>query len=220
MAEAAESTKKERIVETVQMTDGRQVEFVGTRRILKETLIDETKVTMDGELLIVSPGAVAIRMDFRNGETRTYGVPTNLLAKFAGHGAEQKFGDELAVGKDKEVTLDDMVVWADDLNDRLQKGEWRQRSEGTGDSFAGASIVILALMEASGKDGAFVKAFLQRKLDDAKTRGEKLSRKELYDSFRAPGTKVAEIIDRMEKERLAKTVKVSGDDALNELMAS
>lgn len=221
MSEAAEgAAKKERVAEAVTLTDGRQVEFVGSRRILKETLIDESKIQKDGDLLVLQPGAVSIRMDFRNGETRCYPLPLDLFVRFAGHGGEQKYGDELAVGKDKEVTLDDMVVWADDLNDRIQKGEWRSRSEGgAGDSFAGASIVIRALMEASGKDGAFVKNFLQAKLDGAKARGEKLSRKELYDSFRAPGTKVAEIIDRMEKERLAKTAKVSGDEALAELMA-
>lgn len=216
----AEAATKERVAEVIQMSDGRSVEFVGTRKVLKQTLLDESKIALDGGMLVLQPGAVAIQMDFRNGESRRYDVPLALLARFAGHGAEQKYGDELAVGKDKEVTLDDMVIWADDLNDRIQKGEWRQRSEATGDSFAGASIVIRALMEATGKDQATIKSFLQSKLDGAKARGEKLSRKELYDSFRAPNTRTGVIIQRLEQERLAKTAKVDADAQLDELMGA
>lgn len=217
MAEA--QAKPQRVEEVVKMEDGRDVTFVGTRRILKDTLVDESKIALDGELLVVQPGALAIRMDFRNGSTRTYPIPNSLLVKFAGHGGEQKFGDELAVPKDKDITLEDLVLWADDLGERIAKGEWRTQREGSGDSFAGASVVIRALMEATGKDGATIKAFLQGKLDSAKAKGEALTRKQLYDSFKNPETKVGAIIARLEKERIVKDAKVDADAELAALMA-
>jgi hypothetical protein len=72
-------------------------------------------------------------------------------------------------------------------------------------------------LEASSKTLEQVKAFLQKKLDDAKARNEKLSRKELYDSFRNPTSKVGKIVERLEKERLASSAKVDADAALGEL---
>lgn len=209
--------KKERVATKVTLTDGREVEFVGNRRVLKETLIDASKVQQDGDMLVIQPGAVAIRMDFINGETRTIPVSLALLTRFAGHGAEQKFGDELAAPSDKPLSPEDMVVAIDELAERIGQGEWSARREGTGNSFAGASVVIQALVEASGKTVDAIKTFLKGKLDAAEARGEKLSRKDLYDSFRAPNTKVGQIIARIEAERLAKSAKVDGDAALSEL---
>jgi hypothetical protein len=80
--------------------------------------------------------------------------------------------------------------------------------------------VIKAFMEASGKDQASVKAFLNGMLEAAKLKGEKLSRKDLYDSFRNPATKVGKIIDRLEKERLSSTAKVDADAVLEAAMAA
>jgi hypothetical protein len=80
--------------------------------------------------------------------------------------------------------------------------------------------VVKALAEASGKSIEAVKAFLNGKLDAAKAKGEKLSRKELYDSFRNPNSKVGQIIKRMEDERLAKESKVDADAELDELSAA
>jgi len=161
---------------------------------------------------------VAIRMDFINGETRTIEVPLDLLAKFTGHGAEQKFGDELAAPSDKPLSPEDMVVAIDDLAERISQGQWSMKREGSG-GCAGASVVIQAIMEASGKDMATVKKFLQDKLDGAAARGEKHSRKELYDSFRRPETKVGAIVQRLEAEKLAKSAKVDADAELAELGA-
>lgn len=212
----AEAAKKERVETAVKMSDGRTVIFVNARKQLKETIIDESKIQLDeaGGMLVIQPGAVSIRMDFVNGETRLFPIPLSLFAKAAGHGGEQKYGDETASCKD----VDDAVIAVDELNENIQQGKWTTRTEG-GDAYAGASIVIKAIMEASGKDQTTVKAFLQGMLDSAKAKGESLSRKALYDSFRAPNTKVGQIIARLEAEKLAKSAKVDGDAKLAELMA-
>jgi len=64
----------------VTLTDGRKVSFPGKRKVAKETLIDESKIVVEDGLLTLSAGAVSIRMDFRNGETRTIALPLSLLA--------------------------------------------------------------------------------------------------------------------------------------------
>ena len=215
------AAKKERIATTVLMNDGREVEFVGKQRVKKETVIDEGKIQFDGDLLVLQPGAVSVRMDFVNGETRLLPLNLKLVPKFAGHGGEQKYGDQLAAPSDKPLSAEDMVESIDDLHAQLDKGEWSVRRE-PGDSFAGASVVIQALVEASGgkKTVADVKAFLQSRLDAAKARDEKLSRKELYDSFRSPESKTGIIIARLERERLAKTAKVDADSELDSFLGS
>lgn len=217
MAEGQEGKTEKKKVEVtmVKMEDGREVGFAGKRRLNKETLIDESKVIQDGDTVTLQEGAVAVRLDFRNGATRTYPIPLKLLGKFAGHGGEQKYGDELASPADKPLSEDDMVLATDDLNSRIQAGEWSAQREGGG--FAGASVVVLAIAEVSGKSVDEVKAFLQGKLDAAKAANQKLSRKELYDSFRNPNSKVGQVVERMEKERLAKDSKVDADAALEEL---
>lgn len=208
--------KKKAEVTMVKMEDGREVGFAGKRKVNKETLIDESKVIIDGDTVTVQDGAVSVRMDFRNGATRTFPIKAAMLAKFAGHGGEQKYGDELAAPADKPLSEDDMVLAVEELHDQLyNKGEWRATAEGGG--FGGASVVVKAIMEASGKTMEEVKKFLQGKLDAAKARNEKLSRKELYDSFRNPNSKVGQIVERLEKERLAKESKVNADEALSEL---
>ena len=209
------STKKEREVEIVLMSDGRKVEFVGKRKVLKSTLIDETKIQVDGSIIQLETGAVAIRMDYRNGETRTYPLQLGLIPKYAGHGGEQKFGDELASPADKPMSEDDMVIATDDLFHQLETVGWRAKAEGGG-GVSGASLVVRAIMEVSGKDLQTVKNFLQGKLDGDKD----LTRRALYDSFRAPGTKTAAIIQRMEQEKLSKTAKVDADAALAEMAAA
>lgn len=219
MSEANGTTpvKKQREVVKVAMQDGREVEFVGKRKVNKETLIDTSKVIVEGDTVTLTDGAVSVRMDFRNGATRTLPIKAAMLAKFAGHGGEQKYGDELAAPSDKPLSEEDMVMAIDDLHDQLySKGEWRATQEGGG-GFGGASVVVKAIMEVTGKTVEEVKAFLQKKLDDAKARNEKLSRKELYDAFRNPNSKVGKVVKRMEDERLAGNSKVDADAALGEL---
>ncbi len=194
-------TPKEKSPEVkVTMTDGREVVFVGKRRMIKETTEDGTKVTA--------------RFDFVNGETRSITVDlTDALApKFLGHGILQKVGDETA--GDKEVA--DMVLHVDAILDRLSKGEWGVE-RGASDGFSGASVVIKALVEVTGKTVDWVKEFLEKKLADGKESG--LTRQKLYAAFRAPGTKTAPVIDRMEAEKASKESGVDGDAVISEMRA-
>lgn len=200
MSEAAEATKSKTEVTAVTMTDGRVVNFAGKRKVNKETLFE-------------GPTGVSIRMDFRNGDTRTIACPESLLLKFAGHGMEQKFGDELASPADKPLSEEDMVIAIDDLNTEIQKGNWGKGRAAGGGGVSGAHMVVQAIMEATGKDATAVKAFLQKKIDTT----EGLSRRALYDSFRVAGTKTGEIIARLEAGKKAKEAKVNADDVLSEV---
>ena len=195
---------------TVKMTDGREVQFAGKRKVSKETVIDESKIQVDGGIVQFEPGAVSIRMDFRNGDTRLIALPLSLIAQFAGHGGEQKFGDELATPADKPLSEEDMVLAIDDLNSQIQAGNWGKGRASGGGGVSGASIVVQAIMQATGKDQATVKAYLQKKLDADK----ELSRRALYDSFRVAGTKTGNIIKALEEAKLAKNAKVNADDEL------
>lgn len=201
----AKAPKKETVYEKVTMTDGRVVEFAGTRQTDKTVLTDDAETP------------VGVRFDFKNGETRTLllsELSPGLLAYAASHGVAQKAGDEYSGVKE----IDDIVLAVDEIFTRLRGGEWGV-ARGASDSTAGASIVIKAIVEATGKDMAAVKAFLQGKLDKAKAAGEKLSRQELYNSFRNPATKTGAIIKRLEEEKLAKSTKVNAGDLLGELEA-
>lgn len=210
MTEVVATPKSKTEYTDVTMTDARVVSFAGKRKVNKETLIDESKITVEGDVIQLALGAVSIRMDFRNGETRLIPLPLSLLARFAGHGAEQKFGDELATTADKPLTEEDMVLAIDDLNAQIQSGKWGAGRASGGGGVSGASVVVQAIMEATGKDLATVKAFLQKKLDADPA----LSRRALYDSFRVAGTKTGVIIKRMEDAKLAKTAKVDADAEL------
>lgn len=140
MAEAVEKD-----VEVVEMTDGRKVEFVGKRKLLKDSIVDHEH------------HKVSIRLDFRSGVTRTIHLPQKLILDFAAHGAEQKYGDETAGIAD----IDDMVLAVDELDKNIQAGNWSTRREGSG--MAGTSVLLRALVEMSGKDVEAVKAFLSTK---------------------------------------------------------
>lgn len=206
-AEAKKGTEYTKVV----MTDGREVSFPGKRKVQKETLIDESKITLDGDTLMVSAGAVSVRMDFRNGDTRTMPLPLSLFARFAGHGGEQKFGDELATTADKPLSEEDMVIAIDDLYSEIAAGNWGKGRAAGGGGVSGASLVVQALVEATGKSLDVVKAYLQKKLAD----NPGLTRRALYDSFRVAGTKTGVIIKRLEEAKLAKTAKVDADAELD-----
>jgi hypothetical protein len=213
MSETQTAAKSKTEVVAVLMTDGRTVNFAGKRKVNKETVLDESKIVVDGDVMQLSAGAVSIRMDFRNGDTRLIPLPLTLLAKFAGHGGEQKFGDELASPADKPLSEEDMVIAIDDLNAEIQQGKWGKGRASGGGGVSGASIVVQAIVEATGKSLEVVKAFLQKKLDTT----EGLTRKALYDSFRVAGTKTGIIIKRIEDEKLAKTAKVDADAELDNI---
>lgn len=190
-SEAKTSKKPE--VEKVKIGE-REVEFAGKRKMLKESFFPE-----DG-----SPPV--IRLDFRNGESREFKIPSELLYRFAAHGAEQKLGDETA----GETDVDDMVLSVDELIERLSKrdedgtfkGEWTVRREAGG--MAGTSVLMKALAELSGKPLEEVKSFLK-----TKSPAEKMALRN--------SAKVKPIIDRLESEKLAKAQKVDTDSLLSEL---
>ena len=172
-------------VETVLMQDGRKVDFVGKRKLLKESLFGNGQETP------------AVRLDYRNGETRVFEIPTDLFAQFACHGAEQKLGDETAGMED----VDDMVIAVDELIDRLNKGEWSTRREGSG--FAGTSILLQALVEVSGKTIEQIRGFLS-----GKTQADKMALRN--------SPKIKPVVDKLEA---AKATKVDTESLLGELDA-
>ena len=210
--ETSNEVKAKKVTEVaeVTMTDGRVVSFPGKRKVQKEVIIDENQVVLEDSSIKILEGAVSIRMDFRNGDTRTYSPPLSLLLQFAGHGIAQKYGDELASPADKPLSEADMVIAVDDLDATIQSGKWGKGRASGGGSVSGASVVIQAICEATGKDLATVKAYLQKKIDS----DENLTRKALYDSFRVAGTKTGEIIARIEAAALAKNARVNADEEL------
>lgn len=173
--ETAGSAKDSSNVETVKMQDGRLVDFAGKRKLLKTSTVSE-----DGN-------SVETVLDFRNGETRkvTLRKDSALVLRFAGHGVEQKLGDETAGVED----VDDAVIAVDELIDRLGKGEWTIRTEGKG--FAGSSVLAKALVEFTGKSAEQV-----RDLMKGLTQAEKMG-------LRAD-PEIKPIIDRIEAEKAAK----------------
>lgn len=178
-AAAVKPKRGEATSEPVKMTDGRVVEFVGKRQLVKESLVNDA-------------GKGAVRLDFRNGETRLFVIPDSLLLKFATHGAEQKLGDETAGVKD----IDDMVLYVDELMDRLNKGEWSAAREGGGVS--GASTLIRAIMEVTGKTQEQVRAYL-----DKQAEALKVSKQALTNALRV-SDQLKPVVDRLEAEKAKK----------------
>lgn len=180
MSETTEA-KKTTVVNKVMMKDGRPVEFVGNRRMLKD-------YGVEGD-------SIFVRFDFANGETLKYLIPVSspIVADAAGHGFSQKGGDSAA----GEENVDDMVISVDDTMKRVVAGEWNAKREGGG--FSGAGVVVRALAEHTKKTIDEIKAFIEGKIKAAEAKGEKLTRQQLYAALRAtPAIKV--IIDRLEAE--------------------
>jgi len=180
--------KQEPQVETVTMDDGRIVDFPGKRQLLKSSTVD------------AEAGTVSVRLDFRNGETRLFTLPDNLLAKFAAHGAEQKLGDEIAGLTDVE----DCILAVDELIDRLYNGEWSVKREASG--MAGTSVLVRALVEHTGKTVEQIKQFLS-----GKSQAEKVALRN--------NPKIKPIVERIEAEKASKKANVDTDAMLGELEA-
>lgn len=174
------------VIETVKMDDGRAVDFAGKRKMLKESFIEPD-------------GTVKVRMDFRNGETRTFTVPDNLKLKFCAHGAEQKLGDETAGLEEVE----DAVLAVDELMERLTRGEWGVKRDASG--LAGTSVLLRALMEHTQKSAEAIKSFLS-----TKTQAEKVALRS--------NAKIKPIVERLEAEKAAKkSANVDTDSLLDEV---
>jgi len=166
----------------VTMTDGRVVEFTTKQKLVKTS-------TIDGNV-------VSVQLDFRNGETRSFTVPDEMLARFAAHGAEQKLGDCIA----GETDPDDQVLAVEDLIARLEKGEWNA-GRSSGGSFAGTSILARALVEASGKSPADIKTYLS-----TKSQAEKLALRN--------SDKLRPIVQRLEAEKQSNSKTTVDTDSL------
>jgi hypothetical protein len=174
-------------VETVTMDDGRVVEFTGKSRAKKESFV---KTEADGT------HTVSVRIDFRNGETRTFSLPTGkmfgqgpteqIVLRSIGHGLEQKLGDSYSGITD----IDDAIEVVDQLMTRLGAGDWTAQREG-GSGLAGVSILCKALVEATGLPVEKVRE--QLTAWDAKTKA----------ALRA-SPEVAPIVKRLEAEKAAR----------------
>ena len=193
---------------TVKMNDGREVQFPTKRKITREVLETDGKV-------------VGMRFNYVNGESRSlhlHDLHADTVHQLAVHGISQKVGDEASSGTSD---IDDIVLSHENMIERLKKGEfYAERS--AGDSFAGAASVVQALCEVTGKGVEEIKGFLNRKLESlqaAAPEGTKVSRHDLYASFKKPGTKTGEIIERIEKEKRAKEAKFDADELVAEAEA-
>lgn len=172
---------------SITMTDGRTVEFPAKRRIVKEALWGGGQVP-------------AVRLDFRNGQTRFYepSIPPTLgelTLRLVLHGAM-----ELLDSAAEEV--EDQVEGVEARIARLQRGEWPAR--GNGDDMAGASVLLRALVERTGKPVETVRTFLQ-----GKTLKQKLELRK--------DASVAPIVERLEAARRAKTTGVDTSALLAEI---
>lgn len=137
------ATKAPKEITSVTMDDGRIVEFSGKKRL------DKT--------VIVAEGKVSIRLDFLNGETRTFTVPDTLLLQFAGHGASQKLGDEIS----DVAKVEDAIEVIDTLMQRLEAGKWQaDRATGPSSGLAGASVLAKALVKVTGQPITVVRDYL------------------------------------------------------------
>lgn len=196
-AAPAAKVKKDREAETVKMEDGREVEFVGKRKMLKDSQFDS-----DGNW-------TGTRFDFRDSRSILFVAPeldkklSNgifALAQFAAHGAEQKIGDETA-GEEKVGDMYEAVL---ELTERLTGGDWTK--ERTGGGMGGTSILIKALVESSGKSIEAIRAFLKGKDKAAK------------DALRL-SPRLKPIVERLEQEELAKSAHVNTEALFGELDA-
>src|SRR6266404_6194155 len=185
--------KKAREVEKVKMEDGREVEFVGKSKIQKDFLIaDKSWDELSSEEKATSPiSQAAIRIDFRNGTTRQYPLNPALALQYAGHGALQKYGDELA-GEDAP-DLDDWAASTDRLHERLSAGEWTKARVGGG--MAGTSVLIQALMEFTGRTSEEVRLHIK---DWTPQQKQQLRM----------DPEIKPIVDKIEKEKAAKATNV------------
>jgi hypothetical protein len=203
------SPKPTAVFETVDMEDGRKVAFAGAaeapkrRKLLKEIVFGED-------------GAVGVRLDFRNGRTLTSWIPsvtvsgteTQIKDYAAGHGWSQKLGDETA----GETEIDDMVLAVEELDERLQKGEWAQAREGGG--MAGTSILLKALVELKSKQTGEAPEVVLPKMKEwlkGKKQDEKLAMRN--------HASIKPIVDRLEAEKASKGKPIDTNSLLEEALA-
>jgi hypothetical protein len=207
----AEKEARKKEVTKVRMEDNREVEFAGSRAVLKEGVV----VLNDGAVVEFDTatdeqkkhGKLAVRMDFRDGGTRVYPIRPDLLLQHAIHGAKQKYGDELAGHKSDDP--EDWRVTLDELHEQLHdKGDWyAERQPGQ----AGISILIKALMQFNEDKGTPKTADQIRGFLKDKKPAEKEALKHT--------DRLRPIVQRLEEERRQKLAHVDTGKLLEELDA-
>lgn len=123
----------------------RVVSFPENTKVKKEVLYD------------AAGKCIGVRFDFANGETDTTSlddlIKWGLFERSAGHGISQKLGDSYA-SKD---SVDDCHETYMETKLQLSQGKW---SEGGGGGGAGSSVLLKALVEATGQAAEAVRATL------------------------------------------------------------
>lgn len=201
MAQASEKSE----VRKIAMKDGREVEFAGKRKMLKDTVIE-------GEV-------VKVRFDFDSGDVLWVTVPSHLVLRAAGHGFEQKLGDSVAGMKDEETkeaaSSEDMYLAIEELASRLTEANstWNVNREGTG--IGGQSILLRALIEHSGLDAEKVKAFLSKC-----TPAQKMAMRidQSAKKIGKNGLTVPQTVEKLEAEKKAKAPKIDTDALMAEAL--
>lgn len=163
---------------TVSMEDGSQEIFGGKKKMLKVTTIAD--------------GKVVTKLSFLNGRIVTFTMPEDMVLRFAAHGADQKFGDEIAGLGD----IDDAVLAIEGLSARLTGGEWSQKREGSG--LGGTSVLAKALCEMYKQPMEKIKTFLA-----GKNQAEKIALRN--------NPKVKPFVDAVEAAKAAKAGRVAID---------
>ena len=192
-AATAKPAVKGREAEKVQMEDGREVEFVGKAKFYKDVLVKGKPIEDCSveELAAATIADVAIRLDFKNGTTRTYPLNPALGLYYAGHGGKQKYGDELS-GEDAP-DLDDWAATTDRLHERMMAGDWIKTRVGGG--MAGTSVLLQALMEFTGRTAQEVRDHIK---DWTPLQKQQLRM----------DPEIKPIVDRIEQEKAAKATHV------------
>lgn len=140
-ATEAKPVKKVSEVKEVTLQDGRKVEFVGRRKLIKTTTANED-------------GSFDLELIFLNGESRVINITPEHFLQYAMHGASQKLGDTF----NAEDDLEDAIQATDEMILRLQRGEWlAERVKGEG---KGGSMLVTALCEVYGLAKEKVQTFL------------------------------------------------------------
>lgn len=186
-------------VRKIQMKDGREVEFAGKRKMLKEIVVERDRVLT--------------RLDFDSGDTLKAYVPAHHLLYAAGHGLGQKLGDSVAGLKNDDgsaASSEDMYLVIEELYTDLnaENSSWNQKGEGTG--IGGQSVLLRAMVEFTGKTTEEVKAFLAKR--DAK---EKMAlRASDSPKIGKSNLTLSQVIQKIEAEKKAKAPKIDTDALL------
>ena len=133
---------------TIEMKDGRKVEFSPTTKMKKDYGNCEN-------------GNVFCQIDFDNGETVRLEVdplsPTGLQA--LGHGLGQKLGDAAAGAESTNDAFEAVL----EVASRVANGEWtKTRAAGEGGSAKGASELVEALVKVLGQPKEIVRDMLAK----------------------------------------------------------